>query len=315
MKYVIIIPTYNESRNVPLLVPKLSEQINKIKNHEVQVLFVDDSSPDGTADVIERLRTEFTFVNLIVRKEKNGLGAAYVAGYKHAIENMHADVIMEMDADLQHNPEDIYKFVGKIDEGFDFVVGSRYILPDGIPQEWELRRKLLSWGGNVFIRYILGIFEIHEFTNNFRATRVKNVLDQIYTEELLSYGFAYKIHMIYLLHRAGAKLSEIPVRFGLREEGISKMEQNNMLDSLRVVLTLRLREFKSFIKFVLVGFVGLFIDTLIFNIARLTILSSGMAGALSGLFGMITTFTLNNAWAFKHKRKETLAEELKCVPS
>lgn len=301
MKIVIVIPTYNEAENVVKLVPLLKEQFEKIP-HDVEVLFVDDNSPDGTADVLKNLKKEYTFVNLIVRKEKTGLGSAYVAGFKKAMKEMGADVVMEMDADLQHDPADVPLLIKKIDEGYDFVTGSRYSGGGGIPKEWAFRRKFWSWGGNLFARIVLGPFHLADFTNSFRATRVKGVMDQIDLDSLLSDGFAYKFDSLHRTHKVGAKMTEVPIQFGLRDRGNSKMEQNNMLESLKVVLTIRIQESISFVKFAIVGVVGFITDTAIFNILRVTVLPSNYSSAASGFIAMILTFLLNNTWSFSHNK-------------
>lgn len=304
MKVVIVIPTYNEAENVVKLVPQLAEEIPNI-SHEVVTLFVDDSSPDGTAQILEGLKAKYHFVNIFVRKEKTGLGAAYIDGFKKAMNEMDADVIMEMDADLQHDPKDIKRFIKEIDNGFDFVMGSRYMKGGSVPKEWAFYRKLLSWSGNLFSKFALGIFSLTEFTNGFRATRVKGVLDQVDLDAIKSDGFAYKLDLLHKTYKTGAKMKEIPIVFGLRDRGISKMEQNNMIESLIVVLTIRYQESKRFVKFITVGFVGLGVDGTIFNVLRLTLVSSNFASAISGLFGMTTTFTLNNAWSFKDRKIES----------
>ena len=313
MKFVIVIPTYNEAENVVKLVPLLAEEFKKVP-HEMQALFVDDSSPDGTGAILEKLKTEYPFISILIRTEKTGLGAAYVDGFKYAMDVMDADVIMEMDADLQHDSRDISRFVKEIDAGYDFVIGSRYLSKDGIPKEWAFYRKFLSWGGNIFTRIVLGLFRQTEFTNGYRATRVKGVLNQIDLDSIISKGFAYKIDLLYKIHKLGVKTKEIPVKFALRDGGKSKMEQNNFMESLRVVLLIRLRESQSFLKFLAVGLTGFAVDSIIFNLLRITILPSSFASATSGFIAMITNFILNNAWSFKDKKHNSFANALKIFP-
>ncbi|OGC47214.1 hypothetical protein A2886_01030 [candidate division WWE3 bacterium RIFCSPHIGHO2_01_FULL_42_13] len=313
MKIIVIIPTYNEAENVNRLVPLLAEEFKNIP-HEMRALFVDDSSPDGTGDILEKLKANYPFVNILTRTKKTGLGAAYVDGFKHAINVMGADVVMEMDADLQHDPKDISRFVKEIEAGYDFVIGSRYLDKDGIPREWAFYRKFLSWGGNIFTRIVLGLFSQTEFSNGYRATRVKGVLDRIDLGTLMSNGFAYKFDLLYKIHKLGAKMKEIPVKFGLRDGGKSKMEQNNFMESLRVVLLIRVRESQRFLKFITVGFIGLGVDGLIFNLLRISILPSDYSSAASGFIAMITTFVLNNTWSFKDKKLKSVNEKFKAFP-
>jgi len=309
MKVVIVIPTYNEADNVERLIPVLSQEFKKIPGNDFYVLFVDGNSPDGTADVVKKLSKKYPFARLLLEKRKAGLGAAYMYGFKHAMKTFKPDVIVEMDADFQHDPKDIHRLIEKIEEGYDCVIGSRYVKGGGIPKKWALYRKFWSIGGNIFTRIALGMFEVNDFTTGFRATRVKGFLDKIDLDSVLSKGYSYKFDTLYRLHKLGAKIVEVPILFGIRDRGISKMEGNNPIDSLRVVLALRISDNKSFFRFVIVGFIGLFVDTGLFNLFRIFIFSA-YAALLSGLFGMITTFSLNNYWSFKERKLEGIGKKV-----
>lgn len=310
MKFVIVIPTYNEADNVEKLVPLLSEQIKNI-NHEVLILFVDDSSPDGTANKITALKTKYPFIELLVRKEKTGIGSAYIAGFKKAMNEYKADVVMEMDADLQHDPKAIPLFVKGIEDGYDYVLGSRYIKGGSIPKEWSIIRKLLSWGGSFFARVVLGLPNVKDFTTGYKATRVKGILDQINLDDISSSSFAYKIELLYKTYNANAKTLEIPITFGLRDRGDSKIERNTMFDSMKVVLMLRAKKNASFVKFSLVGLSGFVVDTVFFNLLRITLFSSRNSSAISGMLAMVVTFLLNNAWSFNHNKIQSNTKMLK----
>jgi len=311
MKVVVIIPTYNESENIDRLVPALAEEFNKIPSHDFTVLFVDGNSPDGTADRLRKMSGTYPFIQVIVETQKSGLGAAYMLGFDYAVKNLTADVIIEMDADLQHNPTDIAKLVAGIDEGFDYVIGSRYVNGISIPKEWSLYRKFMSVGGNIFTRIVLGLFSITDFTTGFKASRVKDFVDKIDLSQISSKGFAYKMDLLYKMHKLGAKIKEVPITFGLRDRGTSKMERDNALDSLKVVLMLRFKESQSFFKFLAVGVCGLFADSSLFNILRLTFLTSASASAASGFVAMLVTYTLNNFWSFGDRKKATVADNVK----
>jgi dolichol-phosphate mannosyltransferase len=311
MKTVVVIPTYNESETIAKVIDLLAEDFKKIPNHDMHILVVDDSSPDGTADIVREKMKEYPFVHLYLNKEKLGLGGAYARAFKYAIEKLGAEVIMEMDGDLQHDPNDVHRFMEQIDEGYDFVIGSRFIAGGSIPEEWGFKRKFFSIVGNWVSKIVMGIYDISEFTNGFRATRVKGFMDRIDLDNFLSSGFAYKLDLLFKFHRLGAKMREIPVKFGHRDYGESKMERNNPIDSLRVVLTLRIQENIRFVKFCIVGFVGLFTDSASFNLLRITALSSGVSSLLSGLIGMLTTFTLNNYWSFGDRKIEGTVKKTK----
>ncbi len=304
MKIVVIIPTYNEADNIRRLIGMLLNEFNKIPQHQFEILVVDDSSPDGTGNVVRRLSEKHASVHLLSKKEKVGLGDAYVYGFKYALHDLHPEALVEMDADFQHDPKDLSKLVAALDKGADYVIGSRYIKGGSIPKEWAFYRKFISLAGNIFTKVVLGIFSVNDFTTGYKISRVKGFVDRINLDEVNSSGFAYKMDLLFKMHRLGAKIVEVPIKFGLRDRGNSKMERENMLDSLRVIILLRYQDSKSFIKFIFVGFAGLFIDSGLFTLLRLTPLGSTTASAVSGFAGMLTTYTLNDLWSFR-KRKIT----------
>lgn len=301
MKVVVVIPTYNERENINLLIPALMQQFASFPHHDIHLLIVDGNSPDGTAQQVLDMQEKYSNVHLLSEKYKAGLGAAYIYGFEFAIKKMGAEVIVEMDADFQHDPNDLTKLLKAFDGGYDYVIGSRYIKGGSIPEQWAAYRKFLSWGGSVFAKLVLGIFNVSDFTTGFKVSRVKGFLDQIDLDKVNSSGFAYKIDLLYKMHTMGAKIKEVPIKFGMRDRGDSKMEKDNMLDSLRVVMLLRYQKSKSFFKFIVVGFAGLFTDSGLFSLLRLTLLGSTYASVVSGFIGMMTTFTLNNIWSFKER--------------
>jgi dolichol-phosphate mannosyltransferase len=310
MKIVVIIPTYNEAENISKLVPALSEEFKKMPHHEFLVLVVDGNSPDGTAGVVTNLAQSYAFVRLLLEKKKAGLGAAYVYGFEHAIKELGAEVLVEMDADFQHDPCDVVRLIAEIDNGYDYVIGSRFIEGGSIPSNWAFHRRLLSWGGNIICKVVLGLFKVNDFTSGFKASRVQDFVDKVDLNAVLSDGFAYKIDLLFRMHKVGAKFKEIPIQFGMRDRGDSKMERGNALDSLRVVIQLRMHESRRFIKFVIAGFAGLFTDTGIFNVLRLVLLPSYYASALSGVFAMMVTYTINNTWSFKDRKKTSFKQNI-----
>jgi dolichol-phosphate mannosyltransferase len=314
MKIVVIIPTYNEKENVTKMVPVLDE-IFKQSKYDFHVLFVDGNSPDGTAKAAEELSKKYKFVNVILEKNKGGLGAAYTYAFTHAMENMKADIVVEMDADFQHDPKDLPRLVKPIiEDGYDYVIGSRFTKGGSIPKEWEFYRKFLSVVGNIVSKFVLGIFNVNDFTTGFKASRVKGFVDILPLDKILSAGFAYKIDLLFKMHKLNAKILEIPIAFGMRDKGASKMENNNMMDTLKVEILLRVYEHKSFVKFVVVGFAGLFVDATLFNIFRVIPSISPAIGAfISGTLAMLTTFTLNNYWSFGDRKLEDSKDKLKGI--
>ena len=311
MKIVVVIPTYNEVENISKLVPILVDELQQFAHHEFHILVVDGNSPDGTGEAVEDFGKKHTNVHLLREKEKAGLGAAYIYGFKHAINELGAEAVVEMDADFQHDPKDLSRMIRAFDEGADYVLGSRYTKGGSIPKDWAFYRKFLSVGGNVFSKVVLGIFNVNDFTTGFKISRVKGFVDRLDLDNINSSGFAYKIDLLHRMHRLKAKIVEVPITFGLRDRGDSKMERDNALDSLRVVLLLRYNESKSFIRFVFVGFTGLFVDSGLFALLRLTSLGSSYASATSGLVALLTTFVLNNFWSFGDRKLEGNAQKLK----
>lgn len=325
MKIVVIIPTYNEVENIGRMLDVLNQEVfPKITGHKMEVLVVDDNSPDGTVQVIQRKMKNYKDVRLLLG-EKEGLGRAYARGMKYAMREMNADAVVEMDADFQHDPKDIIRLVREFDKGYDYVIGSKYVKGGSVPRQWEFYRKLLSWGGNIFARVVLLIFSVHDVTSGFKLTRVKKFLDKIDLEHLLSKSYAYKIHIMYeMVKEKGAKVKEIPIKFHFREKGSSKIEHEDIFESLKVVILLFFRS--RFFKFGVVGFVGFLVNSAgleFFSGTRVTEFLSGLflkwehlpllniaaqpsawAAAIAAEFAIMSNYTFNNFWTFA-KRKIT----------
>jgi dolichol-phosphate mannosyltransferase len=302
MNIVVVMPTYNEVDNIKKIVPAIDKVLKKMKKHKSTLLVVDGNSTDGTQEAVSTLSKKYPFVKLLPEKKKSGLGGAYVYAFKHAMKNLKPDVLVEMDADFQHDPNDLPRVVAPIEEGYDYVIGSRFTKGGSIPKGWGFHRKFLSIGGNIFSKIVLGIFSVNDFTTGFKASRVKGFVDKLDLDGILSAGFAYKIDLLFKMHRLGAKIKEVPIAFGLRDGGDSKMERNNALDSLKVVISLRVNENKSFFKFVVVGFIGLFTDITLSNIFRILLPVASVAASIAAFLAMMVTFALNNFWSFSDKK-------------
>jgi dolichol-phosphate mannosyltransferase len=308
MNVVVIVPTYNEAENIGKMIDILGIEFSKITNHNCMLLVVDGNSPDGTAHIVKSESQNNPFVHLLLEEKKGGLGAAYIYAFKHAINNLRADVIIEMDADFQHSPSDVSRMIKEIDNGYDYVIGSRFLNGGSIPKDWALYRKFLSIGGNYFSKIVLGIFSVNDFTSGFKASRVSGFVDKIDLDSIMSKGFAYKIDLLYKMFKLGAKIKEIPIEFGMRDRGDSKMEKNNFMDSLTMVLRLRYEENKRFFKFCIVGFTGLFVDLTLSNIFRFILPNPSVAASSAALIAMLVTFILNNMWSFSDKKITQMKE-------
>lgn len=309
MKFVVIVPTYNEAGNIEKLVRVVEKEFLLIQDHQMELLFVDDSSPDGTANIIRNLQKEFSNIYLLTQKEKKGLGTAYINGMKMAMRELGADVVIEMDADFQHDPGDLKRFVVQIDAGADYVIGSRFTPGGSIPKDWAASRKFLSVVGNLVSKILLNLPNITDYTTGYKASRVKGFLDGIDLDHLASRGFAYKMHLLSEMVDRGARVKEIPIVFANREQGVSKMEGNNPVDSLKVVFQIRFKKSRRFLKFLGVGFIGLLVNFfgLVF-LVQIFELHPALANLLAAEVSIISNFYWNNRWTFADRRHESPAK-------
>ncbi len=230
MKTLIIIPTYNEVDN---LRPLLQELFTYAP--ETDVLIVDDNSPDGTGQLAEEIHDEDSRVHVMHRAGKMGLGTAYIAGFKYAIEHGY-DAAFEMDADFSHDPRYLPDFLKKIEQA-DLVIGSRYV-PGGETPNWSLSRRFISGGGNIFARFMLGM-PIHDCTAGYRCYR-REVLERIDLDTVESQGYAFQVEMAYRVKQRGFKIVETPIIFMDRRVGKSKMSRAIFLEAFTWVLRTRL---------------------------------------------------------------------------
>lgn len=301
MKITIIIPTYNESTNIGQTLDNLELEFKKIPiQHQLEILVIDDNSPDGTQDIIKQKRSQYRNIILLPNQEKKGLGAAYIKAFKYALEKLGSDVVFEYDADGSHQPKYIPGMVETLAKGADVVVGSRYIPGGSMPSDWGLHRKLISYFGNFLARSVLWAWQYKDMTSGFRGTKTK-FLKQIDLDNLLSKQFAYKIHLYYALHLLQAKIVEYPIDFIDRNKGKSKFPKNNILDSLRVVFTLRYKQNEKLIKIMIVGGIGTVVQLGFFNLFRLK-LNLSLAQNLAIELAVVSNFILNNLWTFKERK-------------
>lgn len=237
MKIVIILPTYNEKDNIARMIEALQQQFVYIR-HDMNILVVDDDSPDGTADIVRTgWKTDDTVFLMTGRKK--GLGAAYVKGMKYALTELRADAVMEMDADFSHNPEDVRRLVEAIDQGADFVIGSRYIPGGKMPDDWGFLRKMNSRWGNIFARYIAGIHRVRDCTAGFRAIR-GSIIRKIDLDALKVRGYAFQVSLLFQALLNGAVVREIPVEFVDRQRGQTKLGISDIAEFVLNVFRIRL---------------------------------------------------------------------------
>ncbi|MCE1165006.1 MAG: polyprenol monophosphomannose synthase [Bacteroidetes bacterium] len=232
-RVLIVIPTYNESENITKIIPEVLAK--STPEYEFNVLVVDDNSPDGTAKLVEGLGNPHVFI--IKREKKNGLGTAYIVGFKYAIENGF-NYVFEMDADFSHDPKYLPEFLKKMEEGNDLVVGSRYI--NGISVvNWPISRLFLSYFANIYTRIITGL-KVKDTTAGFMCYDV-NVLKDINLDNVRSNGYSFQIEMKYKYYVKKHRITEIPILFIDRRAGRSKMSKKVVYEAFFVVWKLKFK--------------------------------------------------------------------------
>ncbi len=300
-KVVIVIPTYNEREQTPRMIEALAKLFKEIKNHDMHLLYADDTSPDGTYKVVRKYMKKYKLLHLSIKKEKAGIGDAYMKAFKYAKDKLGADYVMEFDSDFQHRPEDIPKFLAKISERPDLVIGSRYIKEGTIPEEWGFKRKFLSVVGNWIARIGFLMPGIHDFTTGFKMTKVKGGLDKVPLDNLYSNSFAYKIQMTAEIKNKGGKIVEVPITFMSRTEGESKLIKNEIGDFLKVIFLFQIHnpKIRKLIKFGTVGFIGYIVNaTGIWYFAKYD-WPEPLIWAVATEVAILSNFVLNNLWTFK----------------
>ena len=227
MKTVVVIPTYDERENVKAMSGAVLS-----RDPSLELLFVDDNSPDGTGDEIERLREGSQRIHCLHRKGKEGLGRAYVAGFAKALE-MGADRIVQMDCDFSHDPNDIMRLVA---EDANLVIGSRYV-PGGDTPGWPFRRRLVSRAGGIFIRAVTGM-PLRDPTGGFKCWRA-SALKAVDFETVESSGYSFQLEMNHRAWKAGLSIREVPIIFSDRAAGYSKITAGIAVESLKIAWRLR----------------------------------------------------------------------------
>lgn len=230
MKSLVVIPTYNEKDNIVPLIQAIFEKIPL----GVEILVVDDSSPDGTHLVVKEISKTNNKVHLLLREKKEGLGRAYIAGFKWGLAQGY-DLIIEMDADFSHRPIDLQAILEHA-KTTDFAVGSRYVA-GGSTVNWGILRKIISRGGSLYARWILG-FPLNDWTGGFNAWK-RNVLETIGLDNIQSNGYSFQIELKFKAQKCGFKGVEVPIRFEDRRVGQSKMSLKIVLEAFYKVWMIR----------------------------------------------------------------------------
>src|SRR5690242_17680909 len=224
---VVCLPTYNEREN-------LEPMVRALAPHGVDVLVIDDNSPDGTGEIADRLASELPWVEVLHRPSKEGLGRAYVDGFRRVLAGG-AELVLEMDCDFSHNPADVPRLIAAVEEGADLALGSRYVEGGGATN-WGLVRRLISRGASIYTRALL--MPIHDSTGGFKCYR-RRVLESIELDEIDAAGYVFQIETTYRTLRKGFRVVEVPITFVDRREGQSKMSRAIVLEAVWKVPWLR----------------------------------------------------------------------------
>jgi dolichol-phosphate mannosyltransferase len=232
--FTIILPTFNERENLERFVAAL-QRVFARHGLDGRILIVDDSSPDGTGAIADRLARDHDNISVLHRREKQGLGPAYIAGFRKALES-DTRLIFEMDCDFSHNPEYVPRMLQAADEA-DLVLGSRYV-PGGGVEDWGLLRRMISRGGGLYAKWILGV-PVNDLTGGFKCFR-REVLEELDLDSVSSHGYGFQIEVTYKALKKGFRVKEVPITFSDRQQGQSKMSKRIVFEAMAQVWRLRL---------------------------------------------------------------------------
>jgi dolichol-phosphate mannosyltransferase len=296
----VILPTYNEVANIPIIIPKIFEQQAKISAYLLHVLVVDDDSPDGTQDVVRGLMQNYPNLHLITGPKK-GLGDAYKRGMAWAAKELDPDLLFEMDADLQHDPVLIPDFISLAENGFSLVIGSRFA-PGGSTPTFSLLRKLISWTGNWLIRYLGGIPRITDCTSGYRCIKA-DLIRKCDLSFLSTRGYSFQSSLLCELLRNGARVVEVPIIFADRQSGDSKLALRDQVEFVLNIPRIRFNQSRVFVKFCIVGASGVLVNMGCYAaFTRLLGLPLEIASPIAIEFSILSNFTLNHLWTFRWRQ-------------
>ncbi len=286
----VILPTYNERENIPVIVPAIFSQGSQVSTHEIHVLVVDDNSPDGTREIVTELMRQYENLHLISGPKK-GLGEAYKKGIAYAMQTLHPDLILEMDADLQHDPALIPLFIHLTSYGFSLVIGSRFA-PGGDTPNFSFRRRMMSLFGNWLIRFIGGLPRIHDCTSGYRCIRAE-LLQKCNLSFLSTRGYSFQSSLLCELLRNGARVVEIPIIFPDRIHGSSKLSLQDQLEFLLNIPKIRFRNSEEYMIYCFIGFLGFVFHLLTYLLlSRMFVFPLYIAALLSIEFSVLFNFVL-----------------------
>jgi dolichol-phosphate mannosyltransferase len=233
----LILPTYNEAENIVAMLTAAGDVLARAAPDGFKILVVDDGSPDGTGYMADEMAAEHPWVQVLHRTEKNGIGPAYLAGFRHAL-NEGAGYVMEMDCDFSHDPADLARLLAAAQGDADLALGSRYVAGGGV-SDWGLLRRFISYGGSTYARIVLGL-RVRDLTGGFKCFR-REVLEAIEFDTVRSQGYAFQVELTYRAVQKGFRVVEVPIVFRDRTQGQSKMSWHIAVEAMWLVPRLRFR--------------------------------------------------------------------------
>ena len=288
-----MIPTYNEAENITPLLGRLTE---RYPDANTLFLVVDDESPDGTGELVRQMAARDNRVHLL-EGWKRGLGAAYVRGITHAMDSLHADVVVQMDADFSHAPEDAARLLARVAADADVAIGSRYVAGGAVDETWSLWRRQLSLWGNRLARWIAGLKGVRDCTAGFKAIRTA-ALREAGVAEIGVLGYAFQVALLHRLLHSGARVVEEPIYFRDRERGVTKLGLESMLEFMYQICWLRLTSHRTFIRFCVTGTSGVFVNLGSFLLLTQLGVHRYLASPIAIEMSIISNFLINNYWTF-----------------
>ena len=302
-KICFVLPTYNEEENIENIIELITQEGHNQSKSVFSILVVDDNSSDQTQDIVKRVIDSANNVYLI-SGQKKGLGDAYKRGFVFALDSLEADVIFQMDADGQHDTALIPQFLNAIEEGRDVVIGSRYVAGGSLP-DFSMFRLLISKIGNLLVRYIGGVIHIKDCTSGYRAIKTSYLKDLNFGY-LSTRGYSFQSSLICDLAWRGADILEIPIAFTSRKGGDSKLSFRDQIEFLLNIPKLGFRNMEDFIKYSLVGFLGVGVNLGVYTIlTRYFNFSEIVAPLVSIECALILNFFLHNFWTFGNRSTQS----------
>ena len=311
-KVVIVMAAWNEAENIQRMIDTLFEDVFPKIKADMHLLVADNNSTDGMTQIVEKEMKEKKNLHIVQQGDKKGLGHAYVAGFKYAVDKLGADAVMEMDADGQHPSEFVKPMVEAYLDGGDYCIGSRYIPGGSVPKEWAFFRRAISFFGNLFIRLVLVKPSIHDLTTGFRLTKVKGVLDKIDLDNLMERErFAYKVDLMYQSIKNAKNVVEVPLEFRPRITDKSKFNTKEMISTFKVAIILGIKDKAKFIKFGTVGFAGFVVNFIFLRVFRGMGFAEILSWAFSTELAILNNYIFNNMWTFKSEKILGLSKHVK----